>query len=146
MKYFFKSFQELSVEELYDILKLRNQIFIIEQECIYQDCDGKDKESIHLFIKDEEKLVAYLRIPFKGVTYRDISIGRVVVDPRYRNRGLARKLLIKAIDYIKDTLIEDKIVISAHLYLKSFYESLGFKVMSETYLEDNIPHIEMHLG
>lgn len=145
MEYIFKKFSELTTEELYDILKLRNQVFIIEQKCIYQDCDGRDKDSIHLFIREKEIIVAYLRIPARGISYKDISIGRVVVDPNYRNRGLARLLLVRSIEYIRDVLNENKIVISAQLYLKSFYESLGFIAISDTYLEDNIPHIEMHL-
>jgi len=137
-----KEFKELIHHELYDILALRNEVFIVEQNCPYLDIDHKDKDALHLMIYDRE-LVAYLRILDKNVSYDEVSIGRVLVKESHRGQKLGQKIMIEAIEYIKDVMKEDKIRISAQAYLKSFYESLGFKCVSDIYLEDDIPHIEM---
>jgi ElaA protein len=138
-----KKFEELKVEELYEILRMRNEVFVIEQNCIYQDCDEKDKKAYHLLGIENEKMVAYLRILERGVSYNEISIGRVLVDQKHRGKGLARELLVKAIDFIEEHLNEKEIRISAQKYLLDFYKSLGFMIASEVYLEDGIPHVEM---
>ncbi len=138
-----KKFKDLTAEELYKILKLRSSVFVVEQECIYQDCDGKDLDAYHLFCMDKNKVIATLRILDKGVSYDEISIGRVAVDKEYRRNNLGRKAMEEALNFIKCTYGEAKIKISAQVYIKDFYKSLGFKECSKEYLEDNIPHIEM---
>lgn len=143
MKWEIKKFKELSVDELYRILELRNNVFVVEQECIYQDCDRKDLEAYHLFCIENDKIIATLRILEKGISYDEISIGRVVVDKLYRRKNLGRKAMEMAIDFIKNTYGNSPIRISAQVYIKDFYESLGFKAVSDIYLEDDIPHIEM---
>lgn len=143
MKWKIKSFNELSVDELYKILELRSKVFVVEQECIYQDCDRKDIGAYHLFCTDNDKAVATLRILNKEVSYPEISIGSVAVDKEYRRKHLGRKSMEMAIDFIKETYGDSPIRISAQLYVKDFYKSLGFREVSDIYLEDDIPHIEM---
>ena len=138
-----RKFSELNVEEIYEILKVRNQVFIVEQNCPYEDCDEKDKNSYHMFLSDKGKVVAYIRIPEKGVSYDEVSIGRVLVNKDYRGNNFGREIMIKGIEFIEKDLKEKSIRISAQEYLREFYKSLGFKEVSEAYLEDNIPHIEM---
>ena len=139
----FKPFCELSTKELYQIMMLRHEVFIVEQACAYQDCDGKDLHAWHLMIKEAGQLAGYLRILPKGLAFEEVSIGRLVVAPSARGRGLAKKLMQDAIAFIRHDLHENKIRISAQAYLQSFYEDLGFEVASEIYLEDDIPHLEM---
>lgn len=143
MNFKIKKFSELTPDELYEILRIRNEVFVIEQTCIFQDCDEKDQRSYHLFGIDKGKIIAYLRILEKGVSYSEISIGRVLVDKKHRRKGFARDILLKAIDFIENNLNEKEIRISAQKYLVDFYESLGFVISSEMYLEDGIPHIDM---
>lgn len=143
MNWNIKNFNQLKVEEIYKILALRNKVFIVEQECAYLDCDGKDLNSYHLFSEENGEVVAYLRILEKGVSYDEISIGRVVVKNNYRGKGISREMMLKAIEFIENNLKECTIKIQAQVYLLNFYSSLGFKAVSEEYLEDNIPHIDM---
>ncbi|WMJ81789.1 GNAT family N-acetyltransferase [Clostridium sp. MB40-C1] len=143
MNWKLKKFGDLKLEEIYNILQLRNAIFIVEQECAFQDCDGKDQGAYHLFLEDSNNVVACLRILKKGVSYDQVSIGRVVVSKDYRGKNIAREMMLKAIDFIKQNLNETEIKIQAQAYLFNFYESLGFKKVSEEYLEDNIPHMDM---
>lgn len=143
MEWNIKRFNQLSIEEIYEILQIRNEVFVVEQKCAYQDCDGKDKHSYHLFYSHKGKIVSYLRILEKGISYKEISIGRVLTKKEYRNKGLIRKGMLKAINFIEENLGENSIRISAQEYLKEFYKSLGFKEVSKVYLEDNIPHVEM---
>ena len=143
MEWKIRKFEDLSTKELYSILTLRNKVFVIEQECIYQDCDSKDLGAYHLFCTDDNNLVAYLRILEKGVSYNEVSIGRVVVDKKHRGRDLGRKAMKKAIEFINNTYGESPIRISAQVYIKDFYKGLGFIEVSNAYLEDDIPHIEM---
>jgi ElaA protein len=138
-----KKFNELASDEIYKILKLRNEVFIVEQNCAFQDCDDKDQNSYHLFLEDNEDIVAYLRILEKGISYNEISIGRVLIQKEYRKKGIAREMMLRAINFIQDNLNEKSIRISAQSYLVDFYKSLGFKEVSDLYYEDNIPHIEM---
>lgn len=138
-----KSFENLSVNELYDILKLRSEIFVVEQNCVYLDIDGKDKQALHLFGEFEGKIVGYSRLFKPGITFDNASIGRVVVDANYRDRKWGHDLMREAIAGIKHHFGESQITIGAQLYLKKFYESHGFVQTSEMYLEDDIPHIEM---
>ncbi|SHF83414.1 ElaA protein [Flavobacterium fluvii] len=141
-----KPFEDLSVNELYDILKLRSEIFVVEQNCVYLDIDGKDKLALHLFGEFDGKIVAYSRLFKPGISYENSSIGRVVVDANYRDRKWGQDLMREAIAGIKNHFGESKITIGAQLYLKKFYESHGFVQSSEMYLEDDIPHIEMKRG
>lgn len=143
MNFQIKKFKELKLDEMYEIIRIRNEVFVIEQNCIYQDCDEKDQRAYHLYGIENGKIAGYLRILEKGVSYNEISIGRVLVDKKYRGNGLAREILLKAIDFIEKHLNEKEIKISAQEYLVNFYESLGFVIVSDMYLEDGIPHIEM---
>ena len=143
MNWELKKFKELKAEEIYKILEIRNEVFIVEQQCAYQDCDGKDENAYHLYLQDNDKIIAYLRILKKGVSYDEISIGRVLVHKNYRGKGIAREMMLKAINFIESNLNEKEIKIQAQSYLVDFYKSLGFKETSNEYLEDNIPHIDM---
>lgn len=138
-----KPFESLSVNELYAILKLRSEIFVVEQNCVYLDLDGKDKLALHLFGEFQGKIVAYSRLFKPGISFDNASIGRVVVDANYRYRKWGHNLMREAIAGIQLHFGESKITIGAQLYLKKFYESHGFVQTSEMYLEDDIPHIEM---
>lgn len=143
MNWVVKKFSELSSDELYEILKLRSEVFVVEQECIYEDCDGKDKKSYHLFAEQNGEILVYLRILEKGVSYNEISIGRVLSNKKYRGKGFAKQMMPRAIEFIESYLKENTIRISAQVYLLNFYSSFGFVKVSECYLEDDIPHIEM---
>lgn len=143
MEFKIKTFDELSNKELYSILRLRSEIFVVEQNCVYQDMDNKDLKAFHLMAIDEGQIVAYLRILNKGISYKEISIGRVVVKKEYRRRKLGLEIINRAIDYIKNIMRENEIRISAQVYAKNLYKKAGFKEVSEEYLEDDIPHVEM---
>jgi ElaA protein len=138
-----KRFNELSTQELYDVLQLRSEVFVVEQNCVYQDIDGKDAKAIHLLGTYNNELVAYVRIFKPGDYFEQASIGRVVVKQNYRDRKWGYDLMNKAIQATEEVFNETKITISAQLYLKKFYENFGFTQTSEMYLEDAIPHIEM---
>lgn len=146
MSWNIKKFKELNVEEIYKILVLRNEVFIVEQDCAYLDCDNKDLNSYHLFYQENGEIVAYLRILEKGVSYDEISIGRVAVKKNHRGKGISREMLLKAIDFVANNLNENTIKIQAQAYLLNFYSSLGFKAVSQEYLEDDIAHIDMLLN
>lgn len=138
-----KQFDELNTSELYDILKKREEVFIIEQKCPYPDCDGKDLESYHMIYRDDDNLVGYLRIIPKGLSYAEISLGRILIDDRYRGQQLGSYMVNKAIEFVETVLCEKSIRISAQLYLVDFYSALGFEKVGSPYEEDWIPHIEM---
>lgn len=138
-----RAFENLSVNELYDILRLRSEIFVVEQNCVYLDPDGKDKLALHLFGEFNGKIVAYSRLFKAGISFDNSSIGRVTVDTNYRDRKWGHDLMRESIAVITSHFGESKITIGAQLYLKKFYESHGFVQTSEMYLEDDIPHIEM---
>ena len=143
MEFKLKKFNELTSEEIYEILKVRTEVFVVEQKCPYQEVDGKDQNSYHLFLEKKSEIIAYLRILEKEISFDEISIGRVLVKKDYRGKGIARELMIKAINFIEKNLDETEIKLSAQVYASNFYRSLGFKDSSEIYLEDNIPHIDM---
>ena len=146
MEWKIKRFEELTTTELYEILRVRAEVFVVEQTCIYQDLDEKDKRAYHLYCEESGKVKAYLRILDRGISYPEISIGRVLTTENNRRKGLAREMMEKAIDFIGKELGENQIRISGQLYLQVFYESLGFQTVSEMYLEDDIPHVEMLYG
>lgn len=143
MDWIIKKFDELNAKDIYNILTLRNEVFIVEQNCVYMDCDYKDFNSYNLFLEQNGEIVAYLRVLEKGVSYDQISIGRVAVKKDFRGEGLSREMMLKAINFIENDLNETSIKIQAQSYLINFYTSLGFKPISDEYLEDNIPHIDM---
>ncbi|HDR8183581.1 TPA: GNAT family N-acetyltransferase [Bacillus thuringiensis] len=140
-----KKFDELTNIELYNLLKERTLVFVVEQNCPYPEVDGKDPFSYHLFKENNGEIIAYLRIVPAGVSYQEISIGRVFVKKEYRGQGIAEELLKKGLDFIQNELKEKTVKIQAQDYLRKFYSSFGFQTISETYLEDNIPHIDMLL-
>ena len=143
MEYKIKTFEELNTSELYSILRLRSEIFVVEQNCVYQDLDNKDLSAYHLMAIDNNETVAYLRILPKGVSYKEISIGRFVVKKDYRRKNLGLELLNKALIFIEEDLKEKEVRISAQVYVKELYKKAGFIEASEEYLEDDIPHVEM---
>ena len=142
-----KNFDELNKNELYDLLKLRSEVFVVEQNCVYQDIDNKDKKGSHFFAHDGSDLIAYLRLMELGVFYPNhISIERVVVKQTHRNKKLGNEILVKAIDFCRKKFPKTQIKISAQTHLKAFYNQLGFEFKGEAYLEDGIPHCAMYLG
>lgn len=143
MEYKIKAFEELNTKELYSILRLRSEIFVVEQNCVYQDLDNKDLSGYHLMAIDNNEIVAYLRILPKGVSYKEMSIGRFVVRKDYRRNNLGLELLNKALKFIGENLKEKEVRISAQVYVKELYKKAGFIEVSEEYLEDDIPHVEM---
>jgi ElaA protein len=143
IQFIIKPFPELSTDELYAILQLRSEVFIVEQNCVYQDIDGKDQKAIHVLGYSGRVLVACSRL-FKPKDYfENASIGRVIVKASHRDLKLGNELMRVSIDAITTLFHEIKITISAQLYLQKFYESHGFVIVGESYLEDDIPHIEM---
>jgi ElaA protein len=140
-----KPFKALSASETYYLLQLRSQVFVVEQNCVYQDIDGKDYKALHLMGEYDGKIVAYCRLFKSGDYFQEASIGRVVIDANYRDKKWGHEMMKQAIAGIETHFKETKIIISAQLYLQKFYESHGFVQTSEMYLEDDIPHIEMLL-
>ena len=138
-----KSFENLSLNELYSVLQLRSEVFVVEQNCVYQDIDFKDQKALHLLGKIDENVVAYCRLFKPNDYFEQASIGRVVIAPKFRNNNWGYQLMSEAIAAVKSHFNENSITISAQLYLKKFYENVGFVATSETYLEDDIPHIQM---
>jgi ElaA protein len=147
MKWFCRKFDELTPHELYAVLQMRNAVFVVEQNCIFQDADDKDQKCFHLMGWEEKKLIAYTRIAPAGICYEEISIGRVVTSPSARRKGLGRDLMQQSI-YTTYSLFGAAIPIKigAQLYLKKFYESFAFEQTSDIYIEDGIAHIEMLLS
>lgn len=143
MNFITKSFKELNTIELYQILQLRSEVFVVEQDCVYQDIDFKDQKALHILGYKNNKIVAYTRI-FKPEDYfKNASIGRVVVAAAERKFGYGIYLMEASIDVIKTHFNVEEITISAQVYLKKFYISLGFNQIGDEYLEDGIPHIRM---
>ena len=139
----YKTFDELTNIELYELIQLRNEVFVVEQDCVYQDADGKDLQSTHLLGYEDEQLAAYIRIVPPDVSYPGFcSIGRVVVSPNHRRKDFGKAVMNKGIEICKKEFT-DPIKISAQCYLEKFYTDLGFEVVSEEYLEDDIPHYAM---
>lgn len=139
-----KDFQTLSLNDLYQILFLRTKVFVVEQNCVYQDIDFKDQRASHLLIWDRDILVAYARIFPVGIEYDDAAcIGRVIVDERYRRQGLANTLMRQSLEYIRDHFSALAVEISAQEYLIGFYNKHGFVQTSDVFLEDGIPHVQM---
>ena len=140
-----KPFGQLSPKELYAILQLRNEVFVVEQNCVFQDADDKDQMSWHLMAWNNDRLAGYTRLVPAGVSYKEVSIGRVVIFPKMRKTGLGKELMERSIEMVYTLWNKQPICIGAQLYLKKFYESFGFQQCSDIYLEDNIEHIQMIL-
>lgn len=140
-----KSFEELTTLELYALLQLRNEVFIVEQNCPYLDVDGKDLKSFHLMAWKEDRLIAYTRLIPPGISYDEVSIGRVVNSPSVRGSGIGKELMQLSIAKIYELFGKQDILIGAQFYLKKFYSDLGFEQEGDVYLEDNIEHILMRL-
>lgn len=138
-----KAFEGLSLNELYQVMLVRQKIFVIEQTCLYEDLDEKDQSAFHLMGWREGKLVAYARILPKGISYKEASIGRVLTVQEERGLGTGKVLMKKAMSCVEELFDEKSIRISAQAYLESFYETLGFKPVSDLYIEDGIAHLEM---
>lgn len=138
-----KNFEELNTNELYELLQLRSEVFVVEQDCVYQDIDGKDERAIHIMAREDGNLVAYARCFKAGDYFDEASIGRVLVRENYRKLGYGHKITEAAIAAIKTKYKADTIKISAQVYLVIFYETHGFKTFGDRYLEDGIPHIAM---
>lgn len=141
MELFVRRFDELDIHDLYEIMKLRCDVFIVEQECHYEDIDGRDINAIHVYLKDNNEIVGYLRMLDKGVLFKEVSIGRVIA--KRRRVGIGSELLKAGLIAAKKYYNADKIKIEAQVYAKSFYERVGFKVCGAEFLEDGIPHVPM---
>lgn len=139
------NYNELTTNQLYEILKLRAEVFVVEQNCAYQDLDNKDNKALHLIGERNNKIIAYTRIFKKGDYFTNSSIGRVLVKKEFRKKEIGKVIMQKSIETIKKDPKEEKIEISAQKYLTKFYKDLGFKKTGKEYLEDNIPHIKMIL-
>ena len=138
-----KRFNELSTHELYTILQLRAEVFVVEQDCVYQDLDNKDLDAYHVLGVLDTKIVAYARIFKPGDYFLESSIGRIVVKKEFRKFQYGYQLVQNSIQFIENNLQQNTILISAQSYLTKFYNSLGFTQVGEEYLEDGIPHIKM---
>ena len=140
-----KPFNELSTTELYAILQLRSEVFVVEQNCVYLDIDGKDKKSLHFMAWQNDQLTAYTRLVPPGISFNEASIGRVITSPKYRKLGIGITLMEKSIQHTLQHYATNKIRIGAQLYLKQFYEGFNFVAQGDEFLEDGIPHIEVLL-
>ncbi|MEC3906242.1 GNAT family N-acetyltransferase [Tamlana sp. 2201CG12-4] len=138
-----KYFEELTTQELYSILQLRSEVFVVEQDCVYQDIDGKDQKALHVLGFKNKKVVAYTRIFQAGLYFNKSSIGRVVVAKKERQYKYGYDIMKASIEAVKTHFNQTEIKISAQCYLKQFYMNLGFEALGEEYLEDGIPHITM---
>ncbi len=140
---YIKSFNELSLEELYYLLQLRSEVFVVEQDCVYQDVDGKDQKALHIIGKKDNVIIAYTRIFKQGDYFKEASIGRVVVSEKARHLKYGHQLMVASIKVIENSFHTKEIKLSAQKYLEKFYNNLGFKTIGKPYLEDGIPHIAM---
>jgi len=143
MIFIIKRFNELSTHELYTVLQLRAEVFVVEQDCVYQDLDNKDLDAYHVLGVLDTKIVAYARIFKPGDYFLESSIGRIVVKKEFRKFQYGYQLVQNSIQFIENNLQQNTILISAQSYLTKFYNSLGFTQVGEEYLEDGIPHIKM---
>ncbi len=137
-----KKFHDLDKLELYKIMQLRIEVFVVEQDCPYQDLDGLDEVGTHLWLEEDNEVVSYLRINPPKTRFDEVSFGRIVTKQSARKKGLSEAIILKALEIVvKEDL--GPVRISAQSYLKKYYEKFGFSKTSEEYLEDDIPHIEM---
>ncbi len=142
-RFIWRNFDSISKEELYDVLSLRQRVFIIEQDCFYEDLDYSDQEANHLLLYKDKKLIGYSRVFPPGIKYDAASIGRIVVDDKFRGMEYGKMITTESIEFIKNNFPKSDIFISAQFRLVHFYENLGFKIEGSIYLEDNIDNIKM---
>lgn len=136
-----KSFSQLTIDELYELLRVRSEVFVVEQNCVYQDLDGDDQQSVHLWLTVEGKVVALARVCPAGTHMKEISIGRVITTER--GKGFGRQIMLHAIDAAIEHFNAERIDIEAQEYAKGFYEGVGFKQSSDAFMLDGIPHVRM---
>lgn len=136
-----KKFSELTTEELYEILRVRAEVFVVEQNCAYQDLDGVDLDAYHVFLQENGKIAAYLRVVDKGKRLDEVSVGRVI--SLKRRQGLGSELMKLGLAVAKEKFGARVVKVGAQVYAKPFYESVGFRQISGEYMEDGIPHIYM---
>lgn len=138
-----KQFYDLTLDELYDILKLRVSVFVVEQNCPYPELDGKDRLAFHVFLTEDNELQAYLRVLNRGDAFDKVSLSRVIAAKR--GCGLGARIVAEGIRAAKEQFSAEKIVVAAQSYAKGFYEKQGFRQTSEEFFEDGIPHIMMQM-
>lgn len=138
-----KSFEEITTSELYEIIKARVDVFVVEQDCPYHDLDGYDQQAIHIWAEEDQNVLAYCRIFNKGIKYPETSIGRVLTTEKARGKSLGKQLIQYAVETIENRFHTSVVRISAQDYLLRFYSGYGFEDTGKKYLEDNIPHTEM---
>jgi len=138
-------FDDFTSRELYAVMRLRQEVFVVEQNCVYPDLDGLDLDGVHILYREDGELLAYLRCLKPGVSYPQSSLGRIVVAPSGRGRDLGRELVKRGINYNLQTWPDSDIRIGAQAYLEKFYRSLGFVADGQPYMEDGIEHIHMNL-
>ena len=143
MELVIKHFNELTNGELYDILKARVDVFVVEQKCPYPEIDGKDKDAYHMVLRDEHGIAAYLRVLKSGVSFPEPALGRILTTRR--GEGLGARIVSEGIKFAEEKLGAEKIRIEAQVYARGFYEKLGFRQCSEPFMDDGIEHIEMLL-
>ena len=143
MQLYRKRFQELTTEELYGILKLRVDVFVVEQNCPYRELDDRDQDAVHVWLQDEDGILAYLRVMDRGIENESVSIGRVVAAKR--RCGLGSRVLAEGIRAAKEVFLADSIYLEAQVYAKDLYEKQGVRQVSEEFLLDGIPHVRMLL-
>ena len=136
-----KAFRELTLDELYELLRVRSEVFVVEQDCVYQDMDGDDQASIHLWLTADDRVVALARVCPAGTHMKEVSIGRVVTTER--GKGYGKQIMLRAIDAAIEHFDARHIDLEAQQYAKGFYESVGFRQSSDTFMLDGIPHIRM---
>lgn len=147
MKFYIKKYNDLTLDNLYDLLSLRQSVFVVEQNCPYEDVDQKDKICFHLLGYKNKKLIAYSRIFPPDIFHKEsVSIGRIVVLKSYRKKGIGVSLINESLSFVESNFGKINIRIEAQSYLKEFYSKFGFKIISDEYLEDGIPHFSMILN
>jgi ElaA protein len=143
MQFECKKFDDLTPKQFYEIIHLRNEVFVVEQNCVFQDADHKDEDAYHFMLWNDNELAGYTRLLAPGLAYEQMSIGRVVTSPKYRRKGIGKQLMEESIKACYRSFGQGSIKIGAQLYLKKFYESFDFLQVGEQYIEDGIPHIYM---
>ena len=138
-----RNFYSLTPADVYEMLRLRSEVFVVEQNCVFLDADNKDQECDHVFIRHDRKLVSCSRLVPPGVTYKEMSIGRVVTHPSVRGKGVGKLLMEKSLWFLFQKFGEGPVKIGAQLYLRKFYETFGFLQCGDVYDEDGIDHIPM---
>lgn len=143
MEWRIKAFQQLSQDELYAIIQARLEVFVVEQACMFQDLDGYDQDSYHLYLQDAGVIIAYARLLPSGTIYKEASIGRVITKKAYRGKGLGHELMKRGMAFLLEQKGETEIRLQAEYYIKDLYKGYGFKEVSDVFLEDGIDHIYM---